>query len=128
MGKPEVESFISFLLCRLEVMILRLVAHRIPFTVPRTVPPHVIALDENCHHNVPPDNREENLVSAPIVRLIIFPIDLYPRQVSQAPGRSPFSSVSNITTYIRSNNRTRLADHIIQGTAYCPRSHRTGIA
>lgn len=82
MDKPKVESFIPLLLCRPEVMILCLGAHRISFTVPRTVPPDVIALDENCHHNIPPDDREENLVSAPIVRLIILPIDLYPKQVS----------------------------------------------
>jgi hypothetical protein len=76
MRKPKIKPLIPLIRSRPQIIIFLLLAHCIPFLIPRAIPPDIVALDENCHHHIPRDESKEDFVSPSVVGFIIFSVDL----------------------------------------------------
>jgi hypothetical protein len=58
-------------------MVFLLGAHDVPGCLTDFVSPYIVEFDEYGHHNVPRHKCEKNLVSPPVVGLIVRSIDLW---------------------------------------------------
>ena len=76
MSKSEVQSLVSDLLGRRQIVILLLIVHGIPLGNLGFVPPHIVALDGDNEHNIPCANADEHFVSAVVIWPVVITVDL----------------------------------------------------
>lgn len=74
--KAEIQPLIPLITRRLKIRLLLLLTHTIPPPVPPLINRHIIHLRANKHHEIIRTNRDQNLVSAAIQRLVVFAVDV----------------------------------------------------
>ena len=75
-GKPEVQSLVSFVLGCRQVVVFLFRAHVIPCLFALLVSPDVVSFDKYGHNDVPCNKGKKNLVTPPVVGLVICSVDL----------------------------------------------------
>lgn len=76
MRKSEIQSLISVVFRRLEMVVLLILAHTIPDEIPRFILANVVNFDEPGHQNVQRDYAEQDFVSSSVIRCVTFAVDL----------------------------------------------------
>jgi hypothetical protein len=60
----------------LQIRLLRLLRHTIPFTTANFVPPNTIQLRQTKHNNIHDTESNHGLVTLSIERSVVFPVDV----------------------------------------------------
>lgn len=76
MTEPKVESLISSVLCRVEVLQSLRLGHGIPPLIAPLVPPHIVDLDQTVDYNVHAHNGEQLLLAAAVLRGVVGSVDV----------------------------------------------------
>lgn len=104
MRKPEIQSLVTFVLRRRQVVVLLLPAHAIPNPLPLLIHINIKRLRPKKQQKVHRTNRHQHLITPPIQRFIVLAID------------------------IRRNDITRLDAHIIQCRCDCTGAHGASVS
>jgi hypothetical protein len=76
MGEPEVQPLVTLILRVLQILMLLILAHRIPLLLPCAVAPSVIQPSEDEQTKSKDVDADERAVSAEVLGLVVLAIDV----------------------------------------------------